>query len=710
MTFNAATDAYVSSASPSANFGSETKLEVDDAPPNSNAGVTHTYLRFDVDGLTGTVSRATLRLYVLNGDKDGFDVSGVSDNSWLEHEITWDNAPASASNIVASSGGFESRRWVSVDVTPLVSGNGSVSIELRSTSSRSPMEFASRESGVDLAPQLVVQAAADPPSDQALPTVAGTPQAGSELTASTGTWTGTPPIFFGYQWRRCDTGGDNCTEISGATGSTYLVDPADAGSTLRVAVTANNAAGSSTADSAPTAVVTAPPTADTSPPSAPSNLSLTATTTSGISLSWSASSDNVGVAGYDVYLNGSKVDSTTQTDYSYTGLACGTGYTLGVVAFDAAGNRSSRSTRTGATAACADTSPPSAPSNLSLTATTTSGISLSWSASSDNVGVAGYDVYLDGSKVDSTTQTDYSFTGLACGTAYPLGVVAFDAAGNRSSQTTLTGTTAACITPPPPPNGIQHIVWVVMENHSYEQIIGDTTNDPYINLLAQTYGSATNMHAESHPSLPNYIAMTSGSTQGITDDSGPGSHPLNVPNIFAQLPAGGSRSLEESMPSNCDKSDSGNYAVRHNPEVYYTNLGTDCTNFDVPFGSAPDLSAKFTYITPNLCHDMHSNSCAGSSNVELQGDLFLQSYVPQLLASPQYQAGNTLIIITWDEDSGANGNHIPTILIYPSISHVSSNVSFTHYSMLKDVEDIFGVPETGGATSATSMRSAFGLP
>ena len=145
MTFNAATDAYASSASPSANFGSETKLEVDDAPPNSNAGVTHTYLRFDVDGLTGTVSRATLRLYVLNGDKDGFDVSGVSDNSWLEHEITWDNAPASASNIVASSGGFESRRWVSVDVTPLVSGNGSVSIELRSTSSRSPMEFASRE-------------------------------------------------------------------------------------------------------------------------------------------------------------------------------------------------------------------------------------------------------------------------------------------------------------------------------------------------------------------------------------------------------------------------------------------------------------------------------------------------------------------------------------------------------------------------------------
>jgi phosphatidylinositol-3-phosphatase len=249
-----------------------------------------------------------------------------------------------------------------------------------------------------------------------------------------------------------------------------------------------------------------------------------------------------------------------------------------------------------------------------------------------------------------------------------------------------------------------------MENHSYEQIIGDMTNDPYINQLAQAYGSATNMHAEAHPSLPNYIAMTSGSTQGITDDSGPSSHPLNVPNIFAQLSGGQSRSLEESMPSSCYKSDSGNYAVRHDPEVYYTNLGTDCGNYVVPFSAIPDLSAKFTFITPNLCHDMHSNSCTGSSNVELQGDEFLLGLIPQLLASSQYLAGNTLIIITWDEDSGANGNHIPTILIYPTINHVSSNVSFTHYSMLKDVEDIFGVPEIGGATSATSMRAAFGLP
>jgi phosphatidylinositol-3-phosphatase len=619
LTFKAAADAYVSSASPSANFGSETQLEVDLAPASSNGDVAHTYLRFDVDGLSGVVSRATLRLYALSGDKGGIDVRGVADNSWLEPELTWDNAPTPASSIEGSSGSFDAHEWVSIDVTPLVSGNGPVSIELESTSTMPPTEFASRESGENLAPQLIVETTAVPPSDQTPPTVAGTAKVGQTLTASAGTWSGTQPISFAYQWQRCDTSGNNCTDVSGATDSTYLVDPADAGSTLRVAVTASNAAGSSTAASAPTAVVTAPTPSDTSAPSAPANLSLTATTTSAISLSWSASTDNVGVAGYDVYLNGTKVGSTMQTSYSFTGLACGTGYTLGVVAFDAAGNRSSQSTLIGATAACTPS-------------------------------------------------------------------------------------------PPPPPSGIQHIVWVVMENRSYEEIIGDTLNDAYINLLAQTYGTATNMHAESHPSLPNYIAMTSGSTQGITDDSGPGSHPLNVPNIFAQLPAGESRSLEESMPSNCYKSDSGNYAVRHNPEVYYTNLGTDCGNFDVPFGSAPDLSAKFTFVTPNLCHDMHSNSCTGSSNIELQGDQFLQAYVPQLLASPQYQAGNTLIVITWDEDSGANGNHIPTILIYPSISHVSSGVSFTHYSMLKDVEDIFGLPEIGGAQSANSMRLAFGLP
>jgi chitodextrinase len=715
--FRAAADAFTSSASPSTNFGAQPFLVVDEAPDNSTNGhVFDTYLKFDVEGLTAPVAQATLRLYVLNGDTSGFDVRGVADDSWVESEITWENAPASASDDVGSSGGFAAGQWVSVDVTPLVSGNGLVSMELQSTSTVSPMAFASREIVAWLTPQLVVKTSAVPPVDQTPPTVAGTAEVGDTLAATTGTWTGTEPIAFAYKWQRCDAGGDNCTDIPAATGSTYRIDSADAGSTLRVAVTASNPSGSSTATSASTAVVAAPPPVDTSPPSAPSNLSLTATTTATISLSWSASSDNVGVAGYDVYLNGSKVDTTAQTSYGFGGLACGTDYTLGVVAYDAAGNRSAESTLTGATAACADTSPPSAPSNLSLTATTAATISLSWSASSDNVGVAGYDVYLNGSKVDTTAQTSYGFSGLACGTDYTLGIVAYDAAGNRSAESTLTGATAACPTTfgpcgTPTTAVWQHVIWIVFENKQYSQVIG-SADAPYINSIARQCGLATNFTAEAHPSLPNYIAMTSGSTQAITDDSGPSSHPLAVASIFSQLGSGGWRSLEESMPANCDVSDSGFYAVRHNPAAYYTNIRSDCAANDVPLGASPDLSAGFTFVTPDTCHDMHSSSCGSDTSTEVKnGDTWLANFLPKVLASPGYQAGTTAVFVTWDEDDHSDSQHVPTLVIAPSVpAGATSATAFNHYSMLRATEEMLGLTTfLGDAATATSMRSAFHL-
>jgi phosphatidylinositol-3-phosphatase len=255
-----------------------------------------------------------------------------------------------------------------------------------------------------------------------------------------------------------------------------------------------------------------------------------------------------------------------------------------------------------------------------------------------------------------------------------------------------------------------HVVWVVMENHSYSQIIGNTTSAPYINQLATTYGNATKMFAEGHPSLPNYIAMTSGSTQGITDDNGPSSHLLNVHSIFSQLGTN-ARSLEESMPSNCDKSNSGNYVVRHNPEAYYTNLGTACSTNDVPVGTTPNLSAAFTFITPNLCHDMHANSCVGSSDVIAQGDQWLKSFIPSVFATPQYQAGNTVVFLTWDEGVSCSGctNQSPTIVISPTTRGITSSTTYTHYSMLRTTEEILGLPLLGNAQSANSMRAAFNL-
>jgi chitodextrinase len=202
---------------------------------------------------------------------------------------------------------------------------------------------------------------------------------------------------------------------------------------------------------------------DSQAPSAPSGLKVASATQASISLSWKASSDNVGVSGYDVYNGGTKAGSTSGTSYTLSGLACGSAYTLAVDAFDAAGNLSSKTSVSGSTAACApsDTQAPSVPQNQRMTGATQTSISMSWSASSDNVGVSGYNLYRDGTKVGSTTQTSYTFSGLKCGTTYTLGLSAFDAAGNESdpSQAEGSASTSACPSsgdtqPPTTPTGL----------------------------------------------------------------------------------------------------------------------------------------------------------------------------------------------------------------------------------------------------------------
>lgn len=254
-----------------------------------------------------------------------------------------------------------------------------------------------------------------------------------------------------------------------------------------------------------------------------------------------------------------------------------------------------------------------------------------------------------------------------------------------------------------PPSIYDHVVWIVMENHSYANIIG-ASDAPYINQLAGQFGLAANFYAESHPSLPNYIAMTSGSTQGIADDNPPAAHPLDVPSIFSLLPGGQSRSLEESMPSNCAQSDSGEYAVRHNPQAYYVNLGADCATYNVPLGDPPDISGRFTFITPNLIHDMHDGTVA-------DGDTWLSGFMPTLLSSAEYTAGGTAIFLTWDEDDELSGNHIPTLVVAPSVAPGTTvQTRFDHYAMLRATQEMLGLtPLLGNAAAAADMREPFNV-
>ena len=251
------------------------------------------------------------------------------------------------------------------------------------------------------------------------------------------------------------------------------------------------------------------------------------------------------------------------------------------------------------------------------------------------------------------------------------------------------------------PARYDHVVWIVMENKSYTDVMS-SESAAFARTLATVCGNATNFHAERHPSLPNYIAMTSGSTHGIKDDKGPGSHPLKGPSIFSQLGRNW-RALQESMPGACRRSNSLLYAVRHNPPAYYTNLARSCAKQDVRLDGTPDISARFTFITPNLCHDTH-NCGIGA------GDRFLSTLITDITSSAEYRAGGTAVFITYDEDDGSQGNRVPTFVVSPyTRPGTRSSKRFTHYSLLRTTEDMLGLKRLGAAARAPSMRRAFGL-
>ena len=161
---------------------------------------------------------------------------------------------------------------------------------------------------------------------------------------------------------------------------------------------------------------------DMTAPSAPTALAKTNSTQTSLTASWTASTDNVGVAGYTVYVNGAASSAAAGTSRTISGLACGTTYTIGVDAYDAAGNHSAQTSTTMATSACpGDTTPPSTPTNLHQSGSTATSVTVSWTASTDNVGVTGYTLYVNGAQVGTTTGTSATATGLSCGTAYTVG-------------------------------------------------------------------------------------------------------------------------------------------------------------------------------------------------------------------------------------------------------------------------------------------------
>src|SRR5882762_2701784 len=226
-----------------------------------------------------------------------------------------------------------------------------------------------------------------------------------------------------------------------------------AATTYSYTVAARDAAGNISPNSASVSVTTAS-AADTTPPSTPTGLTAAAAGSTGVNLSWSASTDNVGVTGYIVRRNGVQIATPATTIYADTGLSVGT-YSYTVAARDAAGNISTNSMSVSIT--IADTTPPSTPTGLTAAAAGSTGINLSWSASTDNVGVTGYTVRRNGVQVATPATTSFTDTGLSAATTYSYTVAARDAAGNispNSASVSVTTASAADTTPPSTPTGL----------------------------------------------------------------------------------------------------------------------------------------------------------------------------------------------------------------------------------------------------------------
>jgi acid phosphatase len=268
-----------------------------------------------------------------------------------------------------------------------------------------------------------------------------------------------------------------------------------------------------------------------------------------------------------------------------------------------------------------------------------------------------------------------------------------------------------------------HIVTIVMENQEYGDIVGNPQAS-YINSLVGQYGLATQYYAITHPSLPNYLTLTGGSTFGVTTDCDPGPGcPSSATNITDEIETSGRtwRAYMESMPAPCTMTDSGEYAVRHDPFVYYTDISGNSTrcNADVkPYSQfATDLAGSlpnYAWITPDLCDDMH-DSCAPLNDPVLQGDTWLSQNVPQILASAAFQNNGALFIV-WDEGISNNGccngqaagGQVMALVVSPlAKTGYQSGTAEDHYNLLRTVEDAWGLNSLGSTAQASAMKEYF---
>ena len=238
------------------------------------------------------------------------------------------------------------------------------------------------------------------------------------------------------------------------------------------------------------------------------------------------------------------------------------------------------------------------------------------------------------------------------------------------------------------------VVVIVLENHEYGSI-QSSRSARYLKKFARGGTLFTHFHALHHPSLPNYLEMTSGQSSGCRSD-GCAKARFRRNNLFAQLQHNRIRWAVwmESMGSRCRMSSHGDYASWHNPALYYRNLQPRlCRRRDVPYPRhLPRLLPRFVFAVPNLCHDMHDCSIA-------TGSRWLRHHVPPLLHH------GAIVIITFDEgvSSVGGGGHIYTAMRGPGVPHRRNHHTFSHRSLIAGLERRFGMRRIYGARHARPL-------
>ena len=243
-----------------------------------------------------------------------------------------------------------------------------------------------------------------------------------------------------------------------------------------------------------------------------------------------------------------------------------------------------------------------------------------------------------------------------------------------------------------------HVVVVIEENRGYSQIMQMRYSNSYIHALARSGVLFTQSYGVTHPSQPNYLALFSGSTQGITSNSCP--HTFDSGNLASSLLGKGLSfaSYAESLPATGDLSCmSGAYQRKHNPVANWqgARLPADANkrfaDFPRDFSRLPAVS----FVISDQDNDMHDGS------FEAADDWLKKNIGPYVEWAMKH---NSLLVLTWDEDDYQEGNHIVTILVGPMVKPGSSDQRIDHYSVLRTLLDFYGLPALGASRNAEAIR------